>query len=886
MTDVAQLTYSVDSSGLAAAERALDSHTQAAERTSQATEQLEDRYKAIARRGMEYAEAMRSGNVSERAQAEAAREAALGIDTKARVMQGAGTQAERMAQRVEAIRAAEEREARVAAESARQKALQDLNLRKLLGSIDPTIAKLERLGQLEGNLERALDVGAISPEIFDQYQAKIDATRAATLNMGKAQDIATASVGRLNLNTVEAQQSMMALARAMATGQWGVATSSITSLTARTGAMGGMFSTAGLAIGGAVAALGLFTVQAGKGYFESRRMEGVILGMGNAAGVTAGQMLELRNEIGRATGDYAGATQAVNQLLLSGRATGEALENAARAAGNFARLTGVEIGTVTSELTGLADGGAEALQRWNDKYNVLTASTLQQIEATRRQDGELAAFTATMREAERVSSERTQKMREQAGYLERAWQGVTSSVRDAIQAVRDYGRSDLEAQLVRARRTMESMRLGAGMQDPESYGPYVQARAAVQAIEDQIAAERDAESRREANRKAELDYTRDALASEREREERVKASNAALEQRMVQMDREYAKQQELKKLREEFAGLPAEDPRLTDGTYERMHAAIVQKYAERRQAVRAVRAEIDEEARANERLESQFARQEQNLTRQIALYGQSSRAAATAYDIAVSGLDQVNPRLAERLRLSAAILDQLDAEAEVQRTLDKLDQDRWDEQFKGKTDEMSEYARQAARNMQSHFANFLFDPFADGTKSMGDQFSETLRRMMAEAAASKLFEVLGNAMSAYSGSGSGWINAIGGVFSQQSSGRREHGGPVSGQGLYRVGERNKPELLNTPNGQYLIPGEQGSVVPMGHNSAAGRTPQININVMGNAEVESATARQNSSGGFDVDVILKQMVGVVAGDVAGGGPVWQAIKGRGGLRDAV
>ena len=886
MTDIAQLTYSVDSSGLAAAERALDSHTQAAERTSQATEQLEDRYKAIARRGMEYAEAMRSGNVSERAQAEAAREAALGIDTKARVMQGAGTQAERMAQRVEAIRVAEEREARVAAESARQKALQDLNLRKLLGSIDPTIAKLERLGQLEGNLERALDVGAISPEIFDQYQAKIDATRAATLNMGKAQDIATASVGRLNLNTVEAQQSMVALARAMATGQWGVATSSITSLTARTGAMGGMFSTAGLAIGGAVAALGLFTVQAGKGYFESRRMEGVILGMGNAAGVTAGQMLELRNEIGRATGDYAGATQAVNQLLLSGRATGEALENAARAAGNFARLTGVEIGTVTSELTGLADGGAEALQRWNDKYNVLTASTLQQIEATRRQDGELAAFTATMREAERVSSERTQKMREQAGYLERAWQGVTSSVRDAIQAVRDYGRSDLEAQLVRARRTMESMRLGAGMQDPESYGPYVQARAAVQAIEDQIAAERDAESRREANRKAELDYTRDALASEREREERVKASNAALEQRMVQMDREYAKQQELKKLREDFAGLSAEDPRLTDGTYERMHAAIVQKYAERRQAVRAVRAEIDEEARANERLESQFARQEQNLTRQIALYGQSSRAAATAYDIAVSGLDQVNPRLAERLRLSAAILDQLDAEAEVQRTLDKLDQDRWDEQFKGKTDEMSEYARQAARNMQSHFANFLFDPFADGTKSMGDQFSETLRRMMAEAAASKLFEVLGGAMSAYSGSGAGWINAIGGVFSQQSSGRREHGGPVSGQGLYRVGERNKPELLNTPNGQYLIPGEQGSVVPMGHSSAAGRTPQININVMGNAEVESATARQNSSGGFDVDVILKQMVGAVAGDIAGGGPVWQAIKGRGGLRDAV
>ena len=427
------------------------------------------------------------------------------------------------------------------------------------------------------------------------------------------------------------------------------------------------------------------------------------------------------------------------------------------------------------------------------------------------------------------------------------------------------------------------------MQDPESYGPYVQARAAVQAIEDQIAAERDAESRREANRQAELAYMGDAMASEREREERVKASNAALEQRMVQMDREYAKQQELKKLREEFAGLPAEDPRLTDGTYERMHAAIIQKYAERTQAVRAVRAEIDEEARANERLSAQFLRQDQSLTRQIALYGQSSRAAATAYDIAVSGLDRVNPRLAERLKLSAAILDQLDAEAEVQRTLDKLDQDRWDDQFKGKTDEMSEYARQAARNMQSHFANFLFDPFADGTKSMGDQFSETLRRMMAEAAASKMFEMLGGAMSSYTGAGSRWVNMIGGVL--QGDGKREYGGPVSRGGRYQVGERNKPELLTTPNGQYLIPGDSGRVDPIrAAPVAAGRgmtTPQININVTGNANVESASARPNGSGGFDIDVILKQVDQFIGGNVASGvGATYAATKGRFGLREPV
>src|SRR5690606_29563463 len=115
------------------AERALDSQAQAAERTAKAAGDLEDRYKAIARRGVEFAESMRTANVSERAQAEAAQAAAAGIDVKARAMANASSSAERMAERVEAIRLAEEREARAAAESARQKALQELNLRKLLG---------------------------------------------------------------------------------------------------------------------------------------------------------------------------------------------------------------------------------------------------------------------------------------------------------------------------------------------------------------------------------------------------------------------------------------------------------------------------------------------------------------------------------------------------------------------------------------------------------------------------------------------------------------------------------------------------------------------------------------------------------------------------------
>src|SRR3546814_3333133 len=81
---------------------------------------------------------------------------------------------------------------------------------------------------------------------------------------------------------------------------------------------------------------------------------------------------------------------------------------------------------------------------------------------------------------------------------------------------------------------------------------------------------------------------------------------------------------------------------------------------------------------------------------------------------------------------------------------------------KAAVDEMSEYAKQAARNMQSSFSDYLFSPFADGTRDMGDKFSETIRRMLAESASAKFFELIGTWASRYSGAGTGWINANGG----------------------------------------------------------------------------------------------------------------------------
>lgn len=114
---------------------------------------------------------------------------------------------------------------------------------------------------------------------------------------------------------------------------------------------------------------------------------------------------------------------------------------------------------------------------------------------------------------------------------------------------------------------------------------------------------------------------------------------------------------------------------------------------------------------------------------------------------------------------------------------------------------MSEFARSAAQNMQTHFANFLFDPFESGVKGMLKGFVDTIRRMAAEIAASKVFEFLGSK----SGTG-GVAGFIGSLF----GGFKASGGPVSAGKSYVVGEQGPEVFRPTSSGQIIPNGQVGS----------------------------------------------------------------------------
>jgi len=152
----------------------------------------------------------------------------------------------------------------------------------------------------------------------------------------------------------------------------------------------------------------------------------------------------------------------------------------------------------------------------------------------------------------------------------------------------------------------------------------------------------------------------------------------------------------------------------------------------------------------------------------------------------------------------------------IARAQDEFDKTR--EKIAETSTEMSNFADEAGRNIQDSLANFLFDPFQDGLDGMLSGFTDMLRRMAAEAAASQILDSFGGA--------SGIGGFLGGIFGARATG----GGAPAGAAML-VGE-NGPEVF--------VPSQNGRVVP--GNQLGGGT-NITVNIQAGAQVTRQTANQ-------------------------------------------
>lgn len=141
--------------------------------------------------------------------------------------------------------------------------------------------------------------------------------------------------------------------------------------------------------------------------------------------------------------------------------------------------------------------------------------------------------------------------------------------------------------------------------------------------------------------------------------------------------------------------------------------------------------------------------------------------------------------------------------------------------MKDQTRTMTFYWEQAQKNMQTAFADFLYDPFKDGLNGMLKGFVDIVRRMAAEAASAKIFEKLtqnSGSSSGLSGFGS-WLASFFGNGSSGSSssstitnggdltqfgGNMASGGPLEQNKWYMAGEHGPEPIWGGGPGAYAM----------------------------------------------------------------------------------
>jgi hypothetical protein len=194
----------------------------------------------------------------------------------------------------------------------------------------------------------------------------------------------------------------------------------------------------------------------------------------------------------------------------------------------------------------------------------------------------------------------------------------------------------------------------------------------------------------------------------------------------------------------------------------------------------------------------------------LKLFEESRKAALASTLAATDPLEDYYQKAIENIRQSAidmgdAIATELEGiEAPIIKGLDDS------------ADYFKIFGETAAANIQTAFADFLFDPFQNGLRGMLRGFVDTVRRMVAELASQALLKQF-----------FGWMSGLGGFWGTLGTalaGARAMGGPVSSGKTYLVGERG-PELFT--------PATSGAIIP-NHAMGGGITvsPVYNIDARG------------------------------------------------------
>lgn len=433
---------------------------------------------------------------------------------------------------------------------------QNKSLDGTVGRYDKASAQLQRLARDEAALKSALDSGRISTEQYQRATAALQQRR----NQIIASNQQAGLMRRMRLDNTGAQRDLTQLASYAATGNWQMAGNQILQLGNKAGAATALFSGLGIAVAGTTGVLVAAGAAALQSYTEYRALETVLIATGNAAGVSAGELGNIRNEIGSADGEFSKAQKSLEALAGAGTVAAGSLESAGRSAVNLSNLTGASIEEMTAKVIAIAKSPTAAMLELNERYRFMTLEVYNNVRSLEDQGRAQDAAAAGIAELDRVTSQRVASMRESAGALEAKWHEVTTAIKGAWRAAKDAFDQSIEGDIRRAEWDI-NFQLWAN--DGQENARSKQRRAELEVLRRQKSAQ---------------DELNAAEAEERQIQDRAVSAAQRIDSELAKKDKQIERQQRLNKLIEDYNVIAVANPndaRLTDGSYEKLRDQII-----------------------------------------------------------------------------------------------------------------------------------------------------------------------------------------------------------------------------------------------------------------------------------------------------------------------
>ncbi|MGY3172437.1 lambda family phage tail tape measure protein [Pseudomonas sp. TE12234] len=468
--DIASLGIKMDTSDVAKAAVDLDKVVDAggraeetAKRTGKAWEQAMGSMAADTQQIVRELQAL---NAKQDATAQAMVTVGKSITTASSAFQSAATSINSYRERSEALNTTQDKTAQSASKASVAIKKQGDDVAALLGQIDPTVAALGRLDDMEKRLASYKSKGLLDPHTFTEYKTKLDQTRT---NLTRFDESMT-RIGNTSKQTAAALRGVPAQVTDIFTSLEG-GQAPLTVLLQQGGQLKDMFggiAPAAKALGGyilglvnpytlAAAAAAALGVAYYKGSQESTAYNTALILTGNAAGTSADQLATLAGQVSTTVGTTGAAAEVLAKLAGNSKIAGESFGEITIAALEMEKATGKAVDETIAEFAKIAKDPVAAAKELNDQYGFLTAAVYSQIVALKEQGDTIGATKLLTDTYASTINSRTGEITQNLGLIESAWKGIKAAAAGALDATLSVGRTQsLEQQAAEIRQRLQS----------------------------------------------------------------------------------------------------------------------------------------------------------------------------------------------------------------------------------------------------------------------------------------------------------------------------------------------------------------------------------------------------------------------------------------------